>query len=55
MAALGEAPNDVERANWRTLDSRMMSGINAPRAPGKFQAWAAYDYASADIAGVTCA
>ena len=51
MAALGEAPNDVERANWRTLDSRMMSGINAPRAPGKFQAWAAYDYASADIAG----
>ena len=51
MAALGEAPNDVERANWRTLDSRMMSAINAPGAPGKFQAWAAYDYASADIFG----
>ena len=29
----------------------MMSGINTPRTPGKFQAWAAYDYASADIAG----
>jgi len=51
MAALGEAPNDVERANWRTLDSRMMSAINAPGAPGKIQAWAAYDYASSDIAG----
>ena len=51
MAALGEAPNDVERANWRTLDSRMMSGINAPRGAEKFQAWAAYDYASADITG----
>jgi outer membrane lipase/esterase len=53
MAALGEAPNDVERANWRTLDSRMMSGINAPGAAGKFTAWAAYDYASADLSGTS--
>jgi len=51
MAALGEAPMDVERANWRTLDNRMMSGINAPGTPGKIQAWAAYDYANADTFG----
>jgi len=53
MVALGEAPNDVERANWRTLDGRMMSGINAPAGSGKFQAWAAYDYASADMTGTS--
>ena len=51
MAALGEAPLSVERANWRLLDSRMMSSINAPGGPQKFQAWAAYDYASDDITG----
>ena len=51
MAALGEAPMDVERANWRLLDNRMMSAINAPGAPGKIQAWAAYDYANPDIFG----
>ena len=42
---------DVERANWRTLDSRMMSAINAPGTPSKIQAWAAYDYANTDIFG----
>jgi len=51
MAALGEAPKDVERANWRALDGRMMSAINAPGTPGKIQAWAVYDYANADIFG----
>ena len=35
----------VERANWRALDGRMMSAINAKGGPGKFQTWAAYDYA----------
>ena len=54
MAALGQAPADVERANWRTLDGRMMSAINAaPGGSGKFQAWAAYDYADADIFGAS--
>ena len=53
MAALGQAPADVERANWRTLDGRMMSAINAAGTPGKFQAWAAYDYADADIFGAS--
>jgi outer membrane lipase/esterase len=51
MALLGEAPMDVERANWRTLDGRMMSMINSTSAPGKLQAWAAYDYADADTTG----
>ncbi|MCC7046103.1 MAG: SGNH/GDSL hydrolase family protein, partial [Alphaproteobacteria bacterium] len=51
MAALGQAPTDVERANWRTLDARMMSSIAAPAPSGKIQPWAAYDYADADIFG----
>ncbi len=51
MAALAEAPLDIERAQWRTLDGRMMSAINAPGSSGKFQTWAAYDYASPDISG----
>jgi outer membrane lipase/esterase len=52
MAALGDAPMGVERANWRALDGRMTSAINAPAAPGKFQTWASYDYAGEDISGV---
>jgi len=51
MAALGEAPLAVERANWRTLDNRMMSSLNAKGGPEKFQLWAAYDYADEDIVG----
>jgi len=51
MAALGQAPFDVERANWRTLDGRMMSAIAAPGTPGKFNAWAAYDYGAPEISG----
>jgi outer membrane lipase/esterase len=53
MAALGQAPLDVERANWRALDSRMRSGIGTPGQTGKFNAWAAYDYSSADLTGTS--
>jgi outer membrane lipase/esterase len=53
MAALGQAPLDVERANWRTLDNRMRSSIGTPGPTGKFQAWAAYDYTSADLSGTS--
>jgi len=53
MAALGQAPLDVERANWRALDSRMRSGIGTPGQSRKFQAWAAYDYSSADLTGTS--
>ncbi|MEO8305237.1 MAG: autotransporter domain-containing protein [Betaproteobacteria bacterium] len=49
IAALGEAPFAVEEANFRAIDSRMWSSLNAPRTPGKLQAWAAYDYGSIDM------
>jgi outer membrane lipase/esterase len=49
MGALAEAPLAVERANWRALDGRMVSGINAPRSQGKLEAWAAYDYGAPDV------
>ncbi len=48
MAILGQQPLDVEKANWRTLDGRMVSALNGKGAPGKFQAWAAYDYGNPD-------
>jgi outer membrane lipase/esterase len=49
VAVLAEAPLAVEEASWRTLDGRMMSGTNAPGVTGKFEAWAAYDYANPDL------
>jgi len=48
MGALAEAPLAVEQAAWRTLDGRMQSGINAPRAQSRLEAWAAYDYGAPD-------
>ena len=49
MATLGEAPLAVEQANFRALDSRMWSSLNAPRSPAKLEAWAAYDYSHTDM------
>jgi len=54
MAALGDAPMGVERANWRAIDGRMMSGVDMAASTAtakKFQVWASYDYASEDITG----
>ena len=51
IAVLGEAPLAVEQANFRTLDARMISAINAPRGPGKLESWAAYDYGNPDFKG----
>ena len=51
IAVLAEAPLAVEQANFRTLDSRMVSAINAPRGAGKLEAWAAYDYGNPDFKG----
>ena len=51
MAILGEAPISVEQANFRALDGRMKSGLNAPRASGKFETWVVYDYANPDYSG----
>ncbi len=49
IAALGEAPFAVEQANFRALDGRMWSSLNAPRTQKKLEAWAAYDYGSIDM------
>jgi len=54
MAALGDAPMGVERANWRAIDGRMMAGIDRPatsETAKRFQVWASYDYAGEDITG----
>ena len=51
VAVLGETPLAVEQANWRALDGRMVSAINAPRGTGKFEPWVAYDYTSPDYGG----
>ena len=49
MSLLGEAPIGVEEANFRTIDARMMSGINSPRPVKKYEFWAAYDYGTNDF------
>ena len=49
MAALAEAPLAVEQANYRALDGRMWSSLNAPRTQGKLEGWAAYDYGHTDL------
>ena len=47
--ALAEAPLAVEQANFRALDNRMWSSLNAPRATGKFQAGLRTTTAAADL------
>jgi outer membrane lipase/esterase len=47
---LAEAPLQVEQANFRTLDARMISGLGAPGAQNKFSAYAIYDYGNYDRA-----
>ncbi len=49
MASLAEAPLAVEQANFRALDNRMWSSLNAPRSQGKLEAWVAYDYSHTDL------
>ena len=51
IAVLAEAPLAVEQANFRTLDARMISAINAPRGAGRIESWAAYDYGNPDFRG----
>ena len=46
---LAEAPLAVEQANCRALDGRMCLGDQRAAPPGKFEAWAAYDYSSQDF------
>jgi len=51
MASLGEAPLAVEAANFRTLDGRMQSSLNAKPTSARFQPWVAVDYANPDLRG----
>jgi outer membrane lipase/esterase len=48
IGLLGEAPLQVEQANFRALDSRMLSGVGTPRAQNKFDTYAIYDYGNYD-------
>lgn len=48
---LVQAPLQVEQSNFRAIDARMTSAINAPRAPSKFEAYAVYDYGNNDRNG----
>jgi outer membrane lipase/esterase len=48
IGLLAEAPLQVEQANFRALDSRMISGVGGPRAVNKFDAYAIYDYGNYD-------
>jgi len=54
IATLPLAPFAVEDANFRALDGRMWSSLDAPRSRKKIETWAAYDYGSSDMsAGAT--
>ena len=51
VGLLAEAPLQVEQANFRALDSRMISGVGAPLAQNKFNTYAIYDYGNYDYSG----
>ena len=51
IGLLAEAPLQVEQANFRAIDDRMWSTLNAPRAQNKFDAYAVYDYGNYDHSG----
>ncbi|MEP6997288.1 MAG: autotransporter domain-containing protein [Betaproteobacteria bacterium] len=51
IGLLAEAPLQVEQANFRAIDDRMWSTLNAPRAQNKFDAYAVYDYGNYDRSG----
>jgi outer membrane lipase/esterase len=51
IGLLAEAPLQVEQANFRAIDDRMWSALNAPRAPNKFDVYAVYDYGNYDHNG----
>lgn len=51
IGLLAEAPLQVEQANFRALDGRMMSGVGTPRAQNQFETYAVYDYGNYDRSG----
>jgi outer membrane lipase/esterase len=48
IGLLAEAPLQVEQANFRAIDDRMWSSLNAPRVENKFDTYAVYDYGNYD-------
>ena len=48
MGLLAEAPLQAEQANFRAIDDRMWSGVNASRSLKKFDTYAVYDYGNYD-------
>ena len=48
IGLVADAPLQVEQANFRAIDDRMWSALNAPRARNKFDAYAVYDYGNYD-------
>jgi len=48
IGLLGEAPMQVEQANFRAIDGRMWSGLNTPRPQNKIDTYAVYDYGNFD-------
>ena len=51
IGLLTEAPLQVEQANFRAIDDRMWSALNARRAQNKFDTYAVYDYGNYDHNG----
>ena len=51
IGALAEAPLGVEQATFRSIDARMIAGVNGPRATNKLDAWVSYDYGRNDFDG----
>ena len=51
MGVLAEAPLGVEQATFRAIDARMMSALDAPASPDRFNAWASYGYGHNDFNG----
>ena len=48
MGLMAEAPLQAEQANFRAIDDRMWSGVNASRSQKKFDTYAVYDYGNYD-------
>ena len=51
IGVLAEAPLRVEDATFRAIDARMMSALDAPASPDRFNAWASYGYGHNDFNG----
>ena len=51
IGVLAEAPLAVEQATFRSIDSRMISAVGAPRATNRYDPWVSYDYGRTDFNG----